>query len=82
MNLREHAVEWIESQPKTATFMVSDLYAHLKMEFPNHCDSEILTSDGKEPKWHKDARWALQDCKSRKTLKHVGSSKSSQWQRI
>ena len=79
MNLREHAVDWVEKHGTDSTFHVADdLYKHLEGNYPSDCDSDVLTPDGKEPKWRKDARWALQDCKRRKTVRHVGSG---MWQR-
>lgn len=82
LKIRDCAVYWIEAQPKHGVFSLSDMYNHIQSEHPNECDDKILTPDAKEPKWHKDARWALQDCKMRKQIKHVGNAKSARWQRL
>ena len=75
-------MEWIENLPQGATFQVPNLYAYIQSETPQDYDPDLMTPDGKEPKWQKDSRWALQDCKRRKLIKHVGSDKSGEWQRI
>lgn len=80
--VRRYAVEWIEQRPKGQVFHLSDLYKYLQATFPSECDEQGFTPDG-EPKWQKDARWAVQDCKHRKLIRHTGiSEKSGRWERM
>lgn len=78
--LRQHAIEWIESQPKSARFHLSHLYNYLKGTYPQECDKAGLTADGKEPKYEKDARWAVQDCKFAKGIRQ--SRPCGYWERV
>jgi hypothetical protein len=64
-----------------ATFKVPDLYAYIEHETPQDYDPDEMTPDGKEPKWQKHTRWAIQDCKDRNLIKHIGSSRSGECQR-
>jgi hypothetical protein len=80
--VRRYAVEWVEQRPKGFVFHLSDLYRYLQAKFPTECDEQGFTPDG-EPKWQKDARWAIQDCKHRKLIRHTGySEKSGKWERL
>jgi hypothetical protein len=81
MAVREHAREWIEKRP-AGPFEVAHIYSFIENTYPHECDSDTLTSDGKELKWHKDARWALQDCKRVKVVKHIGPHNSGKWLRL
>jgi hypothetical protein len=79
MTIRQYAIEWIERLPRGEVFQVSDLYKYLDANFATECEELGLTTDG-EPKWQKDARWAVQDCKHLKEIRHAGTS--GHWQRL
>jgi hypothetical protein len=82
MNLRERAVEHIQHWPNSAVVEVANLYSEMEAAFPDYCDPDLLTPDGKELKWRKDVRWALQDCKRHRIIEHIGSAKSGKWKRL
>jgi hypothetical protein len=63
MTIRERAREWIQDLSVGTSFRLSDLLSYLEDAASQDCDPLVLTSDGKEPQWKKDARWALQDCR-------------------
>lgn len=77
--LRRYAVEWIEKLSRGKLFTPSDVYAYLKTNFGKECDEAGYTPDGLEPKYQKDARWAIQDCKFRHLIRW---SHHAHWQRI
>ena len=80
--VRRYANEWIEGLSRGHVFHLSDLYKYLQAKFPSECEKQGFTIDG-EPKWQKDARWAVQDCKHRRLIRHTGNSeKSGKWERL
>lgn len=78
--IRLYAVEWIEKLPKNTFFHLSELYKYLKYNFPNECDEAGITGDGHEPKYKKEARFAVLGCKHRKVISDGG--KRGQWRRL
>ena len=77
--IRRYAAEWIQKLPKSKPFTPSDIYTFLKNGFPEECDAAGYTADGLEPKYQKDSRWAIQDCKNRREIRQ---SRHGYWERI
>ena len=82
MKIREQAFEWIIKRAKGTEFDLGDLYSHIRARFPQECERSGLTPDGKEEKWRKDTRWALQDSKKRRLIVHTGSARSGRWKPV
>lgn len=77
--IRRYAVEWIEKLSKGKQFSPSDIYSYVKNNFPDECEEAGFTPDGLEPKYQKDSRWAIQDCKHRRLIRW---SRHASWERI
>jgi hypothetical protein len=77
--IRRYAVEWIETLSRGKQFSPSDIYNYIKNRFLDECDEAGYTADGLEPKYQKDSRWAIQDCKHRGEIRQ---SYHGYWERI
>jgi hypothetical protein len=77
--VRLYAKEWIERLSVGRIFHLSELYEYLKSNFPDECKEIGYTADGKEPKFEKDARWAVQDAKHTRLIRRVTRGR---WKRI
>jgi len=77
--IRRYAVEWIQKLAKGKQFTPSDIYNYIKNRFPEECEEAGYTADGAEPKYQKDSRWAIQDCKNRREIRQTSYG---YWERI
>ncbi len=72
-----------EHVPKGTVIRTRNLYTAVYNQFPKECQVMGLTSGGPvEPKWKNDIRWGLRDAQDRGLIKHVGTPKSGEWQRL
>jgi hypothetical protein len=59
------------------------IYTAIYNHFPKECQVMGLTSSGPiEPKWKNDIQCGLRDAQDQGLVKHIGSPKSGEWQRL
>jgi hypothetical protein len=76
--LREAVLGWIRDLPKGRVFNNQEMYRFLEERFPDECCARGQAAH--EPRFHNDARWAVQDAKLDKLAKDTG--RTGQHQRV
>ena len=76
--LREAVLGWIRDLPKGRVFNNQEMYRFLEERFPDECCTRGQAAH--EPRFHNDARWAVQDAKLDKLAKDTG--RTGQHQRV
>jgi hypothetical protein len=80
-----HLVLWLikEHIPKGTVIRTDQLYTAVYNQFPKECQVMGLTNSWPiEPKWKNDIRYGLRDAKDQGLIKHIGTPKSREWQRL
>lgn len=71
--LQDRALEWIQRLPTGREFHNKEVYSYLAQAFPNECRAR--GDADKEPKFHNDARWAIQRAKREKSVRDTGTGR-------
>jgi hypothetical protein len=81
--MRPLVVLLIARMSKGQTIHTRKLYSVVYNTFPSECSSLGFTdSTPIEEKWKNQIRWGLRDARDGGLIKHVGTPKSCQWERI
>jgi len=68
--LREASFDWIRRLTKGTKFRYRDLYKFLEKNFSKECSER--GDEPNEPRYQKDARWAVWDARLQGLIKHTG----------
>ena len=71
-HLRDRAREWIERLPAGTTFGNGEMYGYLWQNFQQQCRTRGDAAH--EPRFHNDARWAIQDAKRDRVVQDTGTT--------
>jgi hypothetical protein len=73
----------ISKMPKGHVFELEKLYSVIYATFPKECQILGFTDSMPiEPKWKNDIRFGLRDARDQSMIKHIGTERSGQWQRL
>jgi hypothetical protein len=82
-SLRHLVVVYILRMPKWQVIQLPKLYSDVYKKFPRECHQlGIMGKQREEPKWKNEIRQGLHLAESQGLIKHVGTPKSGEWQRI
>jgi hypothetical protein len=81
--MRPLVVLLIIGMPKGQKIETGKLYSVIYANFPAECRSLGFTdSKPVEPKWKNQIRFGLRDARDRGLIKHIGTPKSGEWERL
>lgn len=81
--MRELVLLLITQLPKGHKIETAKLYSVIYKTFPIECQGLGFTdSRPVEQNWKKQIRFGLRDAQDRGLIKHVGTPKSGEWQRL
>jgi hypothetical protein len=81
--MRHRVVDILRMVPKGQVIQLQKLYSDVHKKFPMECHQlGIMGEQREEPKWKNQIRQGLHLAESRGLIKHVGTPKSGEWQRI
>jgi hypothetical protein len=69
--------------PKGQVIQLQELYSGIYSQFPKECQQLGFTANQRiEAKWKNEIRFGLRLAVNQELIKHVGTPKSGEWQRI
>ena len=81
--MRSLVVLYVTGMQKGQVVKTPELYSRVFQFFPAECHSLGFTNSYPiELKWKNEIRYGLWDARKKGLIKHVGTSKSGQWQRV
>ncbi len=80
--MKHLVVLYAKSLDKGEVIRLQALYSGLYLQFREQCEQLGFTSSKPEQKWKNLIRYGLWEARKQGLIKHVGSQKSGQWQRI
>jgi hypothetical protein len=81
--MRHLIVVYILGVARGQVIYLDKLYSNIRSRFPKECRELGFTGQQRiEPTWKNEVRRGLKLAESRKLIKHVGTPKSGEWQRI
>jgi hypothetical protein len=81
--VRHLIVEILGTVPKGQVVHLQELYSRIYGKFPKECRQLGITGKQRmEPTWKNEIRRGLHLAINRGLIKHVGTPKSREWQRI
>jgi hypothetical protein len=81
--MRSLVVFVISQMQKGQMIETSKFYSVIYANFPDECQRLGFTNSAPvEAKWKNDIRFGLRDAKDKGLIKHVGTPKSGQWQKL